>query len=145
MNAHMDHSHSNDEIKWPAGIKKTKQREEILRILAKAGRPLSAIDIYNELRIANPSYAISTVYRCMAAFEECGIVSKSTLMSDDNAVFELNIGPHKHYAICLGCHQLVPLKSCPFENVVINTDDTFTVTDHKLEIYGYCNKCIKED
>lgn len=135
--------HENISFEWPKGIKRTKQREEIFKIMAKADKPLSVNDIYDELKKnADCKYCISTIYRSMTAFEESGIVSKTNLMGDDNAVFELNMGAHKHYAICLGCHKLVPLKECPFENVIINTDDSdFTITSHKLEIYGYCDKC----
>ena len=45
---------------------------------------------------------------------------------------------HRHYAICLGCHSMKYIDICPVHSPDI---DDFTVTGHKLEIYGYCNKC----
>lgn len=132
---------------WPEGIKKTKQREDVFRVLTKAERPLSAIEIYNRIQKENEEtkYAISTIYRALAVFEEKGLIEKSTLMGDDTAVYEWQHGKHKHYAICLKCHKLVPLAKCPFEHIKLDTsDENFMVTSHKLEIYGYCNKCKEE-
>jgi len=133
---------------WSEGIKKTKQREDVCRILMQAERPLSAIEIYNRIVQENgqTNYAVSTVYRSLNIFEEKGFVTKSTLMGEDTAVYEWNYGKHKHYAICLKCHKLVPLKTCPFEHIKVDTsDEDFTVTSHKLEIYGYCNQCKNEE
>lgn len=133
-----------EEIEWPKGIKRTKQREELVHILYYAEQPMNVNDIYNQMiqqtnRAVN---AISTIYRMLSTFEEKGYIKKSLLMGDDTAVYEWIHGNHKHYAICLSCHRLIPLKKCPFENLSIATEDeTFTITDHKLEIYGYCQQC----
>ena len=145
-------SMENIENIWPEGIKRTKQREDVFRVLVQAEKPLSAIEIYNRIQEdkksaegGRTSYAISTIYRSLTVFEEKGLVEKSTLMGDDTAVYEWQHGKHKHYAICLNCHKLVPLTKCPFEHMKLDTsDENFTVTSHKLEIYGYCNKC-RED
>ena len=137
----------NIENIWPEGIKKTKQREDVFRVLIEAKEPLSAIEIYNRIQQQNGqiNYAISTIYRSLAVFEEKGLVEKSTLMGEDTAVYEWHHGDHKHYAICLNCHKLVPLAKCPFEHVKLDTsDENFMVTSHKLEIYGYCRKCKEE-
>lgn len=133
---------------WAEGIKKTKQREDICKVLMQADGPLSAIEIYHRIVQENgqTNYAVSTIYRSLTIFEEKGLVIKSTLMGEDTAVYEWNRGKHKHYAICLKCHKLVPLKTCPFEHIKVDTsDEDFTVTSHKLEIYGYCNQCRNEE
>lgn len=133
---------------WPEGLKKTKQREDVFRVLTQEEKPLSAVEIYDRIRQENKDagYAISTIYRSLSVFEEKGFVEKSTLMGEDTAVYEWTYGKHKHYAICLKCHKLVPLSSCPFEHVRLDTsDENFTVTSHKLEIYGYCNKCKEKE
>ena len=111
---------------WPEGIKWTKQRKDIFEVLKGAKKPLSALDI----------------------FEEKELVEKSVLLGSDTAVYELVDGHHKHYAVCLSCHKLVPLKHCPFEHVAheaMESDDgDFVVTGHKLELYGYCKECTIE-
>ena len=124
-------------------MKKTRQREEIFRILAEATEPISAVDIYNSLlkTMEGTNFAISTVYRALTAFEEKGYVTKSTLLGEDMSYYEWNQGQHKHYAVCLKCHKLIPLKSCPFERAKIDPQEEFMITGHKLELYGYCKGC----
>lgn len=140
----MESTDRAEELRFPADIKKTKQREEIFKILSKAAEPVSAVDIYNRLILntGDSSYAISTVYRALTAFEEKGYVTKSTLTGQDMAYYEWSQGRHKHYAICLRCRKLIPLKSCPFEHAGITPDEEgFMITGHKLELYGYCRNC----
>lgn len=129
------------ENKWPEGIKKTKQRKEVYNVLLNANSPMSAVDIYKHV----PEYALSTIYRILAAFEEKNMVLKSNIPGEDIAVYEINRGVHKHYAMCLSCHELVALKKCPFESAYIETQDDFEITGHKIEIYGYCNKCREKE
>ncbi len=142
----MSEKKETEAIAW-AGIKKTRQREAVYQILAAAKEPLSAHEIYHRVEKDNQedNYAISTIYRALAVFEEKGLVVKSTLMGDDTAVYAWNQGAHKHYAICLKCHKLVPLASCPFEHMEMNTnEEDFQITGHKIELYGYCRKCKPE-
>lgn len=131
-------------IEWPEGIKKTRQREAVFEVLTKAEEPLSAHEIYRQIekQESGDNYAVSTVYRALAVFEEKDLVIKSTLMGDDTAVYAWKKETHKHYAICLKCHKLVPLKSCPFEHAAMHTkDEEFQITGHKIELYGYCKQC----
>ena len=135
--------------KWPEGIKWTKQRKDIFEVLKGAKKPVSAHDIYQEILKLNEvdasNFAISTVYRSLAIFFFLLLVEKSVLLGSDTAVYELTDGHHKHYAVCLSCHKLVPLKHCPFEHVehdhMESEDGEFVVTGHKLELYGYCKEC----
>ena len=129
---------------YPKGIKWTKQRKDVYHVLIEAKEPLSAVQIYNRIlkNEMEVNYAVSTIYRILAAFEENGFVEKSTFMGDGTIVYEWNKGGHTHYAICLGCHKKVALQACPFEHLHLDTDTgDFTVTGHKLELYGYCKDC----
>lgn len=129
---------------YPQGIKWTKQRKDVYEVLAGAREPLSAVQIYHYLEKSNEknTYAVSTVYRILAAFEEKNLVTKSTWMGDGTVVYELNRGEHTHYAVCLECHRRIPLEHCPFAHVHLETDTgDFVVTGHKLELYGYCKEC----
>jgi Fe2+/Zn2+ uptake regulation proteins len=139
------HGHNGEE-QFPVDIKKTKQREEIFRILTSALEPVSAVDIYSCLLKMMPDagFAISTVYRSLAVFEEKGYVVKTSLTGSDMSYYEWCQGQHRHYAVCLKCHKLIPLKNCPFEHMKIDAAENFTVTGHRLELYGYCKGCRLE-
>ncbi len=131
-------------LQYPQGIKWTKQRKDVYEVLWQAKEPLSAVQIYSKLDKSDMEnkYALSTVYRILTAFEEKGFVNKSTWMGDGTVVYELNRGEHTHYAVCLQCHKRIPLSHCPFAHLHLEEDaDDFTITAHKLELYGYCKDC----
>ena len=146
------HPESTDkqmERNWPEGIKKTKQRIAIYRILAGSETPLSAAEIYQMLNqdSEKPLYAFSTVYRCLQTFDDAGILAKSVLISEETAVYELRTGTHRHYAICMKCHKKVPLRSCmlgDLRKMLSKEAEGFEITGHQLEIYGYCSSCTEK-
>ena len=132
---------------YPQGIKWTKQRKDVYNILCDGKEPLSAQQIYNMIvaQEGEETYAPSTIYRILNAFEEHGLVTKTTWMDDATVVYELNRGGHTHYAMCLSCHKRVPLPTCPFAHVHFpEAGDDFQITRHKLELYGYCKECKNE-
>ena len=132
-----------EEISFPQGLKWTKQRKKVYQVLWEAIEPLNATQIYNlvEKEADGEEYALSTIYRILSAFEENGLVEKTTWMGDQTVVYTLNRGEHTHYAVCLECHRRIPLQSCPFAHIHLEDAEDFTVTGHKLELYGYCKEC----
>ncbi len=133
-----------EEPEYPRGVKWTKQRKSVYRVLRNAAEPLNATQIYRlaEREAEGKEYAPSTIYRILAAFEEQGLVEKTTWMGDGTALYALNRGGHTHYAVCLECHKRIPLRSCPFAHIRLERDTgDFTVVSHRLELYGYCREC----
>lgn len=129
---------------WPAGVKRTRQREDVFRVLTEAEEPLTAMEIFRRVitNTQDSTYAISTIYRSLSVFEEKHLIEKSTLMGEDMAVYEWKREHHKHYAICLNCRKKLPLSECPMHSLDICSDmDGFQITGHKLELYGYCKEC----
>ncbi len=130
---------------WPQGVKKTRQRVDIYRVLYSAKEPLSAAEIFTTLNnSASTPYAFSTVYRNLLAFEKAGILVKNVLSTEDNALYELKNETHRHYAVCLKCHKKIPISTCPVHHIAGDLQKTlpgFQVTGHQLEIYGYCQGC----
>lgn len=141
-----DHK-DKEQLIWSNGFRRTKQREEVCRILMEADMPLSAVQIYKKMRgySQEEGHALSTVYRIMAAMEERSLVTKTFLIGGDVAYYQWNHGEHEHYAICLNCHRRIPISKCPFEQNLIRLDeDGFRITGHKIEIFGYCKTCSEE-
>ncbi|MCR5671351.1 MAG: transcriptional repressor [Butyrivibrio sp.] len=145
------HAGSYDDLiekNWPAGVKKTRQRADIFKVLYAADLPMSAAEIYSALnKGGNETYAFSTVYRNLLAFEKAGIVSKTVLVTEDNAVYELKQNAHRHYAVCIVCHTKFPIQACPVNEITKDLEKDlpdFKVTGHQLEIYGYCKSCASQ-
>lgn len=131
-------------ITYPQGMKWTRQRKDVYEVLYRATEPLSAVQIYQRIATGQDAcnYAVSTIYRILTVFEEHGFVNRTNWMGDGTIVYELQRGEHTHYAVCLECHKRIPLSNCPFAHVRLEQETgDFTVTGHKLELYGYCKDC----
>jgi Fur family ferric uptake transcriptional regulator len=137
----MDHNHVPFKEK---GLKKTKQRNEIVEIIAHAKQPLSAEEIYLKLSKLKIVINLSTVYRTIETLVSKGILAKVNLDNEVKNRYELVDGDdHRHHLICLTCNKIISIELCPldtFETQVAKTYD-FVVKNHKLELYGYCDKC----
>lgn len=116
------------------GLKCTKQRITVLEVLSSSSAPLTVEKIFEQVE----GMSLSTVYRIIEKLCEKGVVNKNTIQDSDKFYYELTNEKHRHYAICLGCNSMKYVDICPVHSPKI---DDFTVTGHKLEIYGYCNKC----
>lgn len=121
-----------------AGLKCTSQRIQIIEILKESCLPVTAEEIFkNTSRIS-----LSTVYRALDLFCEKGITEKESIFNSSELYYRLKTNMHCHYAICLNCHKISRISECPVHE--IHNIDGFTVTGHKLEIYGYCPECAKK-
>ncbi len=118
------------------GLKCTRQRRDILNILRNAPQPMSVEEIYRGVE----NMSLSTVYRAMELFCEKGIVQSETIRNSGELYYSLRDQRHCHYAICLGCNEIRYVDVCPVHEHGLDING-FQITGHKLELYGYCNKC----
>ena len=125
------------------GFRMTRDRRIILQVLRESGIPLTAEHVLERVNATIPGMALSTVYRTLDELVSRGSMQRTLLSNDGHAFFEL-VGPaHRHYMVCLGCHQMFPIRKCPVEDSVDSAaeDLGFEVTDHSLVLYGYCRHC----
>lgn len=124
-------------------LKNTKHRIIMLSILYKCSQPISADEIYKEVEKKGVSVNLSTVYRSLEILSEKNIIKKLTFEEDPRAYFIYNRNIHSHYLICLGCKKIITLDYCPLEGYEekLENNTKFSISGHKLEIYGYCPEC----
>ncbi|MDR2354785.1 MAG: transcriptional repressor [Clostridiales Family XIII bacterium] len=127
---------------WPAGIKKTRQRETVFAVLERTDEPLRVADICARIEADGASVWLSTVYRILEFFVKKGVAVKLFMPAGEPALYELNRFRHRHYAVCVRCRKIVSMDNCPMERFIPGLADLdFRVTGHNLEIYGYCKDC----
>lgn len=130
---------------WPCGLKRTKQRERVLEALSAAETPLSAMDIALRIESEGGGAWLSTVYRTLETFVEHQLVVKIAVTGSDMALYELSSAGHRHYAVCVDCHRIIPISNCPVSHFQPQlSEDGFTVTGHNLEVFGHCKNCRKD-
>ncbi|MDD3122963.1 MAG: transcriptional repressor [Candidatus Izemoplasmatales bacterium] len=128
------------------GLKNTKHRIEILKMLDKTDIPVSADKIYAKLKKTDILISLSTVYRTLETLIEKELVMKVQFESETKALYEMNKETHHHFFVCVGCNKIFPLKECPIHEHDFEVEDSedFEVIGHKLELYGYCKECQKK-
>ncbi len=126
-----------------AGLKVTLPRLKILHLIeSAASKHLSAEDIYNRLLASQEDIALATVYRVLAQFEQAGILTRHHF-EGDHAVYELNQGEHHDHLVCTRCNQVSEFFDPEIERLQeqIAKNEGFIMTDHALNIFGFCKKC----
>jgi Fur family zinc uptake transcriptional regulator/Fur family ferric uptake transcriptional regulator len=123
------------------GLKLTPQRHQILRVLLRAGGPLTAKEIGNALHRRFPNVGLGTVYRTLETFKELGVLHE-IIFPDGGKRFELS-REHRHHLICLSCGRAVSYPCCPAECLgqIKKLNPNFKVEEHSLTVFGYCGDC----
>lgn len=134
-----------DDLK-AGGLKKTRHRTAILDILDQSDQPVNAEQVYLKLKEENVSINLSTVYRILDALAVKNIVTKLSLSGDNKAFFEFNRKVHRHYLVCIECKKILAINDCPLEDYekTLEKETNFSISGHKLDIYGYCPECKKK-
>lgn len=131
------------EILEKYNIKNTKQRSVILDILLTSEDSLTAEEIFMLAKDIDETISLSTIYRSLTLFVEKQFLIKMSDIDENLAKYRLNQADHAHYLLCLNCGKNIEVSYCPlsvFEES-LEVKHKFKVTDHKLEIFGYCQAC----
>ena len=124
------------------GYRLTPQRRAIVASLYRHHAPVTAGEVYEELKDQLAGISVDTVYRNLSQLAETGIVVEMHAGRQVHR-FELQADQHHHHFVCLACNHIFCIPLCPFEEpVTVSVNgQTFTVTGHNIEVYGYCSSC----
>lgn len=125
------------------GLRNTRQREDILNAFLAAKRHITVEELYNEVARKYPGIGYATVHRNMNLMRECGLADEIKI-GMQKARFESPCGHgHHDHLICLKCGRFIEVNDEKIERLQANLAEAndFTPVRHKMEIYGYCNKC----
>lgn len=126
-----------------AGLKITLPRLKILQILESSPvHHLSAEDVYKQLLIANEEIGLATVYRVLTQFESAALVIRHHF-EGGYSVFELAGTGHHDHIVCLKCGKVEEFSDREIEKRQRNIAAKlgFALTDHKLNLFGFCADC----
>lgn len=122
-------------------VKRTRSQERILNLLKTLDRPISAQDIYMELRNSSQGVALATVYRALEALKLEGVVNVRTLANGESLYSCLQ--QDLHHLTCLQCGKSIPIDECPVHELEVELQDShrFKIFYHTLEFFGLCHLC----
>ena len=139
-----NHREENDALLKAANLKTTKKRMELINCLRHSDKPMTAEDIYLELR-KTLEINLSTVYRALGALVDAKIINRQILM-DGNNIYELCKDHHHHILTCKLCGQTSYVDTCPVEGIIedIVAKTGYEIVGHNREFVGICPNCIKK-
>jgi Fe2+ or Zn2+ uptake regulation protein len=127
------------------GYKATRARVAILEILANSKKPLTAENIYAELKRNKKNKDINeaTVYRALSLFEKGKVLTKIDFKKE-SAFFELS-QDHHHHITCHKCNTVEDFESKAMEKVLggiaRHSSEFSSIEEHSLELFGLCKNC----
>lgn len=124
-------------------LKYSKQREQILDLLVSLDQPVSIEELHDLLKDSKKSMNLSTVYRSVDTLSNAGLIEKVYNSVTNTYLIQLVQNHHQHYLMCINCHKMIPIDYCPMKELLdyIDSNYQFEVTNHQLEINGYCKEC----
>ncbi|MBL7075826.1 transcriptional repressor [candidate division KSB1 bacterium] len=125
------------------GLKGTQQRDEVADLFLKADRHFSVEELYRRVQKSDPRIGFSTVYRTLKLLVEAGLATERQFGDGFTRFEPVHREEHHDHLICIKCGKIVEFKDDRIEELQngVAGKHNFRVTDHKLELYGYCNRC----
>lgn len=123
-----------------AGMRITKPRLAIVESMQQHEGPVSIERIHQEMGTAVCD--LVTVYRCLAAFEQLGMVRRSYL-HNGTCLYELTLRTTRHYHIvCKTCGSTDRVDYFPVEGIEqLLQERGYAEVSHVVEFFGICPKC----
>jgi Fur family transcriptional regulator, peroxide stress response regulator len=120
----------------------TKQKEAILKVLRKTEDHPDAHWVHQQVRRSLPHISLGTVYRDLKSLTAEGIISSLDLGSGSR--FDGKPGNHAHF-LCQSCGAVINLDEKPDAVMDQSISDKYrlSVTFHRLEFFGLCDRCLK--
>ncbi|MGB5593889.1 MAG: transcriptional repressor [Crocosphaera sp.] len=122
-------------------MKRTRSQAKIIHVLKSLSHPISAQDLYLEMKNRDLAVGLATVYRSLEALKLDGEV-KVRQLPNGEAVYSL-VHQDQHYLTCVNCGQSFPIAECPVHDLEekLEVSHQFKVYYHTLEFFGLCHLC----
>ena len=122
------------------GIRATKNRVAVARILDGAGRPMGIKEIYSKLSDEEGNVGMATVYRVMSVLEEAGLVQRQPFVSGKSALYSVPAAAAGQ-VVCSKCGKVEDIDQLPGlerlrEEVAQRSD--FATPEQSLYIIADC-------
>lgn len=119
------------------GIRITRQRRALLRVLAEAKDHPDANELYRRVVMRDPSVALSTVYRTLGVLEKRGVIHRLEF-DDRRARFEHADRQHHDHLIDVETGEVIEFRSEKIERLQaeIAAELGYEIIHHKLQLYG---------
>ncbi|MGQ9543872.1 MAG: Fur family transcriptional regulator [Candidatus Bathyarchaeia archaeon] len=125
------------------GFKVTPQRLAICELILSSKDHPTADQIYQKLLRKFPTISLATIYQTLHLLKELGLLQELGF-ADMSSRYEPNTSPHINI-ICPKCGQIYDYETNGVKELwsKIIAELGFKPVGQRLDIYKYCDKCIK--
>lgn len=125
-------------------VRRTPSQERIFQVLKALKRPVSAQDLFLELRQRQQGIGLATIYRSLQALKRQGQVQARKLVTGESLYSPVQ--QDEHHLTCINCGQSIPFAECPVHELEARLEKShhFKVYYHTLEFFGLCYQCQLE-
>ena len=125
-------------------IRITPQRYAVLEYLIEHHSHPTADEIYRALEDRFPNMSVATVYNNLRLFTSIGFVQEMKF-GDSSSRFDFSSKRHYH-VICENCGKIVDFHYPDLADIEMAAGrlTNFEINEHRLELYGRCPECQKE-
>tara|TARA_B100001964_G_scaffold2086_1_gene2409 strand:- start:1357 stop:1785 length:429 start_codon:yes stop_codon:yes gene_type:complete len=124
-------------------LKITRQRRSVLKAFLDCENHVSAEELYNTVTETESKIGLATVYRTLALLIRSGLASEMDF-GDGQKRYEHRY-KHKHHdhMVCTECGKIIEFTNPIIEKLQdeIAAQNGFTITSHKLDLFGNCSDC----
>ncbi|MFC6090595.1 Fur family transcriptional regulator [Saccharothrix sp. BKS2] len=124
------------------GLRSTKQRTAVSKLLDSLGEFRSAQELHEELRKRGEGIGLTTVYRTLQSLADAGEVD--VLRTDSGeAIYRRCSAHHHHHLVCRNCGRTVEVEGPAVEKWAdrVAAENGFVEVSHTVEIFGTCRGC----
>jgi Fur family transcriptional regulator, ferric uptake regulator len=123
------------------GGRLTTARRAIVTALCQARGHITADGLAHAIQQAHPDVHLTTIYRCLDALEELGVVDHVHL-GHGRAVYHLTDEAHQHL-VCEQCGAVLEVPDATFDDLAgrLQADYGFAIRPHHFAVLGRCRRC----
>ena len=121
------------------GVRVTRQREALLKVLTDAQDHPDAAELHRRARTLDDSLSLATVYRTLSVLEREGVVLRLAL-ENGGARYEVADAPHHDHIVDIETGAITEFRSEKIEELQrqIATELGYEIIHHRMELY--CRK-----
>ena len=126
------------------GLKLTKLRKQVLKLIWKKPGYVKAYDLLDELQKIDPSAKPPTIYITLDFLMENGLIHKLQSLNAYIGCLHPNEHNECYFLICDSCQKIEECCSKKINNVVLSTSKNNNFIPNKVtfEIAGTCQSCL---
>lgn len=119
------------------GLRMTGQRRTIARVLSAADDHPDAEEVHRRASAQDPRISLSTVYRTMRLFQDCGIIERRDF-GDGRARYEQSGHAHHDHLIDMKTGDVIEFRNEQIERLQerVARELGYRLVDHRLELFG---------